>query len=83
MAQLVERSPPTPEARLSNPVIGQKITLNVYCQLPSILTKIKKKEAGNGPFFLIEVPILFHLPTYYITYSNNNYKECIFMYRLK
>ena len=52
MAQLVERSPPTPEARLSNPVIGQKITLNVYCQLPSILTKIKKKEAGNGPFFV-------------------------------
>ena len=48
--QLVERSLPTPEVHGSNPVIGKKIHLmfSVNCIEK---TKIKKKEAGIGPFF--------------------------------
>ena len=53
VAQLVERSIPIPEVRSSNPVIGKnlfKYWTFVYCQLCIEKTKIKKKEAGFGPF---------------------------------
>ena len=33
VAQLVEWSIPIPEVRGSNPVIGKKLILNIYCQL--------------------------------------------------
>ena len=46
MAQLVERSLQTPEARGSNPVIGEILFIVNYIEK----TKINKKEAGNGPF---------------------------------
>ena len=42
MAQLVERSHPTPEIRGSIPVIDK---MELYCK-----NEIKEKEAGNGPF---------------------------------
>ena len=50
VAQLVEWSLPIPEVRGSNPVIGNNLywTFTVNCFEK---TKIKKKEAGNGPFF--------------------------------
>ena len=54
MAQLVERSLPIPEVRGSNPVIGKNYIEHlfiVYCQLCVEKTKIKKKEAMDGPFF--------------------------------
>ena len=51
VAQLVERSLPIPEVRSSNLVIGKIYGTFVYCQLCIEKTKIKKKEAGNGPFF--------------------------------
>ena len=44
VAQLVERSLPTPEIRGSNPGTGEILSTN--CALEK--TKIKK-EAGNGP----------------------------------
>ena len=53
MAQLVERSLPTPEIRGSNPVIGKLLyrTFNCLSTVNCIeKTKIKKKEVGNGPF---------------------------------
>ena len=52
VAQLAERSPPTPEIRRSNPVIVIGKTL-FDCQLyfNSEKTKINEKEAGNSPFF--------------------------------
>ena len=45
VAQLAERSLPTPEIRRSNPVVG------VVCQLYFNIekTKINEKEAGNSP----------------------------------
>ena len=52
VAQLVERLLPTPEVRSSNPVIYMEQLLTVNC---TETTKIKKKEAGNGLFFTIEV----------------------------
>ena len=53
MAQVAERSLPTPEAQGSNPVIGKFLYL--YVEHLSTVNciekkKIKKKEAGNGPF---------------------------------
>ena len=50
VAQLVEQSLPTPEVRGSNKAIGKNLcwTFTVNCIEK---TKIKKKEAGNGPFF--------------------------------
>ena len=50
VAQLVERLLPIPEVRGSNPVIGKfnEHSLTVNCIEK---TKIKIKEAGNGPFF--------------------------------
>ena len=48
VAQLVERSLPTPEVRSSNPVIGE-IFLQ-HCLLSTALKRQnKEKEAGNGP----------------------------------
>ena len=49
MTQLVEQSVPIPEVRGLNPDIGKilYITFNVNCIEK---TKIKKKEAENGPF---------------------------------
>ena len=45
MAQLIERSLPIPEVRGLNAVIGKNLfTVNCIQN-----TKIKKKEAGNGP----------------------------------
>ena len=48
MAQLAERSLPTPEVRSSNPDIGN--ISNINCQLLSRKDENKEKEAGNGPF---------------------------------
>ena len=53
VAQLVEQLLPIPEVHGSNPVIGKTLYIYrtfVYCQLCIEKTKIKKKEAGNGPF---------------------------------
>ena len=47
VAQLVELT--TPEVRRSNPVIGKKIVVNVYCQL-YWKDENKEKEAGIGSF---------------------------------
>ena len=49
VAQLEERSLPTPEIRSSNPVIGKLLNGTfVFCQLVSCIerTKIKKKRPG-------------------------------------
>ena len=49
VAQLAERSLPTPEIRGSNPDISN--ILNIFiCQLLSRKDENKEKEAGNGPF---------------------------------
>ena len=49
VAQLVERSLPTPEVRSSNPVIDKLLyRAFVYCQL-SRKDENKEKEAGYGP----------------------------------
>ena len=53
VAQLVERLLPMPEVRGLNPVIGKNYIEHlfiVYCQLCIEKTKIKKKEAVDGPF---------------------------------
>ena len=50
VAQLAERSLMIPEDPGSNPVIGN-FYLNIYLLLMFVeKTKIKKKEAENGPF---------------------------------
>ena len=51
MAQLIEWALPIPEVRGSNPVIGKIYIFNIYF-LSTVFekTKIKEKEAGNGPF---------------------------------
>ena len=52
VAQLVERLLPISDVRGLNPVIGKTLFIYwtfVYCQLCIEKTKIKKKEAGNGP----------------------------------
>ena len=50
VAQLVERSPPTPEVPGSNQS-SAKFILNIHL-LQTVLKKRKKeKVAGNGPFF--------------------------------
>ena len=54
VAQLEERSLPTPEIRSSNPVIGKLLNGTfVFCQLVSCIerTKIKKKRPGWPIFF--------------------------------
>ena len=51
VAQLVERSFPTPEVRGSNPVIGKLLYRTFICLLSTVLKRhYKEKEAGNGPF---------------------------------
>ena len=50
VAQLAEWSLPIPEVRGLNPVIG-KILYWTYLLLTVEKTKIKKKEAVNGPIF--------------------------------
>ena len=55
VAQLVERSLPIPEARGLNPVI-RKINIEYLFTVNCMeKTKLKKKEAGSGPFFLKKV----------------------------
>ena len=49
VAQLVERSLLIPEVHGSNPVIG-KIYIKHFTVNCIEKTKIKKKQAGNGPF---------------------------------
>ena len=48
VAQLVERSLPTPEVRGSKPVIDEFVYLSTINCI--VKTKIKKKEAENGVF---------------------------------
>ena len=43
VAQLVERSLPTPEVRESNPVIGK---LYIECLLPTVLRRQKLRKRG-------------------------------------
>ena len=52
MAQLVERSLPTPEIWGSNPVIGKILSTN--CTTKYRKDENKEKEAGNSPSFLNE-----------------------------
>ena len=55
VAQLAEQSLPIPQVCGLNPVIDKNLFIYgtfVYCQLCVEKTKIKKKEAGHGPFFL-------------------------------
>ena len=51
-AQLVKRSLLRPEVRGSNSVFGKNLFINIehLCQLCIGKTKIKKREAGDGPF---------------------------------
>ena len=49
VAQLLERSLPTPEVRSSNPAIG-KLSYGMFTVNCIEKTKIKEKDAGNGPF---------------------------------
>ena len=52
MTQLVEQSLLIPKVRGSNPVIGKKLYIEHLFTVNCIeKTKIKKKEAGNLPFF--------------------------------
>ena len=51
VAQFVERTLSIPEVRVSNPVIGQIYIEHLFTVNCIKKTKIKKKEAGNGPFF--------------------------------
>ena len=50
VAQLVERSLPTPEVRDSNLVIGKKLFILNICQLCIKKTKIKKKKPAMAHF---------------------------------
>ena len=51
MAQLIERSLPTPEVHGSNPVIGKPNNIYILYAVNCIeKTKIKKQVAGNSPF---------------------------------
>ena len=52
MAELAEQSLPSPQVHGSIPVIGEFLLGTfIYCQLCIAKTKIKGKEAGDGPFF--------------------------------
>ena len=51
VAQLAERSPPTPEICRSNPIIG-KTLFDFQLYFKSVKMKINGKEAVNGSFFL-------------------------------
>ena len=57
VAQLAERSLPTPEIRDSNPDIGNEIFIDVFiCQLLYRKDENKEKEAGNGPLKKRRIP---------------------------
>ena len=56
MAQLTEWSLPIPEIRGSNPVIGKLIFINCFKNCIE-KTKIKEKEAGNGPILEKELDV--------------------------
>ena len=49
VAQLAERSLPTPEIHGSNPDIGNISIVKFICQLLSRKDENKEKEAGKGP----------------------------------
>ena len=49
VAQLVERLLPIPEVRGSNPVIGKHLYWTLFTVNCIEKTKIKEKEAENGP----------------------------------
>ena len=51
VAQLVERLLPIPEVRAWNPMISKIYIEHLFIVNCIVKTKIKKKEAGNGPFF--------------------------------
>ena len=51
VAQLVERSLPTPEVCGSNPATAIFYIKHLFPVNCIEKTKIKKKETGNGPFF--------------------------------
>ena len=51
VAQVVEQPLPIPEVRGSNPLIGKNLNIEHLFTVNCIeKTKIKEKEAGNGPF---------------------------------
>ena len=50
VAQLVERLLAIPDVRVLNPVIGEIYIEHLFTVKCIEETKIKKKEAGNGPF---------------------------------
>ena len=51
VAQLIEQALPIPEVHGSNLVIGKKLYIEHLFTVNCIeKTKIKEKEAGNGPF---------------------------------
>ena len=50
MAQLVERSLPTPEVRGSNPVSGKLLNVEHLFSVNRFEKTKIKKEAGHGPF---------------------------------
>ena len=57
VAQLVEQLLPIPEVRGSNSVIGKTLFIYwtfVFCRLCIEKTKIKKKEAENGPLLRLD-----------------------------
>ena len=50
VAQVVEQPLPIPEVRGSNPLIGKNLYIEQLFNVKCIeKTKIKEKEAGNGP----------------------------------
>ena len=57
VAQLVERSLPTPEVGSSNPVISKLLCGTFVCCQLYWKDENKEKEAGNGPFFKKIQPI--------------------------
>ena len=52
VAQLVERSLPTPEIRGSNPVVSKSSLLSTVLKNSIEKTKIKELETVNGPILI-------------------------------
>ena len=63
MAQLVEWSLPIPKVHGSNPVIGKIYFERLFIVNCIEKTKIKKKEAGNGPFLKRRTALLITRPS--------------------
>ena len=58
VAHLAERPLSMPDVRGSYPDTGKFYRTSIYCQLYCIeKTKIKEKEAGNGPFLKNKIGI--------------------------